>query len=728
MKTGPILKIRALAALALLACACCLAPSRGTVPEPSAACLAPALTGTSSVTQEPVVLARRNLDRQIGLILNAPAANPADNALYREAARQGIAILEAYARVSTLDGGTMCFLSDFGLGVLDTLRELSENPAANFRAFRDLLARVPTLQHPLGRSRDGRDVFVDVFPGMTPAQIRSLGFPYPDFNVQTGNPIMAHTLFLQLTSYCSNNCRTCAAQYKDKKRSPVRQMPYPLACKILRRFQAAGMPEGCEAFELVPYDANEVAEYADTVIGANANTLLAYADSLGYLETTTITHGTVNSPNRLSRPLGRTLVSVNILHTDVLRHVRDVMAFYARHPSSPLPEALAEADRALVAKYADHFAGVIRRELASGQFFGVRQMDPTEDLEQMDFLENPVDPADPFNDFSAAEHKACLRAVMFLVEVHRLQMNVFDALEKQLGVSFEALDKSRRLRYEKKGIIWIGRAAELLADLGVPPRAIAALQNIKQSNFQETDKIVVNSGGEICMVTNEDDDLLVNVPMRSVEELFGRPGTAGFREKEFVIFTRVLAVLLGGGSWTPPPERPAPQLQDYGPALNHYFTAFLREQGEIHPPERYRVKLALPGTNSNAYYDRLCRLFVEPVADQLLPLLAGPRNARDSRRIFDLVRTLPVPIIMNLSLTMDNDEDAGFEPFLFRFYPASSTIEFLKSYDLDDRNRLALQTVRDARNPLRPQREWYAPYTAFSHNPQFRGTPLEQAA
>ncbi len=685
--------------------------------------LAPVMAGKHSVAQD-AAAAGPDLDRKIGLILSEPEANFQDNAVYREVARQGIAILESYARMRTLNGGTMCFLSGFGLDTLGALRELADNPAANFRTFRGLLALVPTLEHPLGRANDGRDVFVDAFPGMTPRQIRCLGFPRSNTDMKR-NVVTTHTLILQLTSYCLNNCRTCAGLHKNRKYSPVGQMPYPIACKILRAFQAAGLPENCGAFAVVPYDATEIAEYADTTLGADAGTLLSYASALGYLETTMFTHGRVNLPADRQGPRlpMRTVVSISVLHADVFAHVRAVLNFRTRSRTDPLPPYLLRSEAALIRKYSQHYLALIRREMDAKRPFGVENLSLFQNLEPMLFLAHPS----PDLHLSSKEITSCRYALLTLTLVKNLQEVVMYEIENELGLSLQHPWNNQPIAYRDLGVAWIGQAAGLLADLGVPPRVIAQMQNLEENEFQETGKIVVNSGGGICMITNENDDRLAHAPVRTVEEIFGRPGEKGFREGEFYIFARFLGALLGDGSWTPPETRPV-RLNAFGVMNEQFFFKFLHGRKTDQPPSRYRIRLGLPGNEGDAYYDRLCRLFVEPVADRLLPLLQVSGPSLDLPQIFELVRTLPVPILANLELFVEGEAAAGLKPFVFRYQLEDGEFRPVNPRNPKEDEALDTRIIFGARDPLQPQREWYAPYTAFSENPQSRTAPLDRAA
>ncbi len=728
------------AAAALLAL---LLAGAGLAPQPFArakTCLAPALAGKGRMDPKPAVTARPDLDRLLYRALAAPWPYLAEKALYRAVALQGVAVLEAYSAVPTIDGGTAGFLSDFGLEVLAGLRALAENPDADletFQRFQRLAAFIPTLENPLGRSREGRDVFVDVFPGMTLEQIQALGSPTNDRDPETRLPVKATTLCLQLSGFCSNQCIICAAQHKGRLRSAVRQMPYPLACKMLIRFKDAGLPEGRNALSVTPYDASDVSQYSDAVLGANVINVLDYAVDLGYYRAGAITHGSFHTPDRITRPIGDVLISFNVLYPETETLVRDTTAFRLKNPGVPLPRELVGRESALVARYSDHFHALIQRELRSGQPFSVRMLNPVGNQRQMKFL----------------AEQGCQPAVDFLNEMQAVQCRVLADLKTRnfqlqdrrqtLLKTFDELVEDKRIDFLTSSIAWLGHGVELLSRLGVPAETIRWLQDLPHDRFSSSDGITVLPDGRMVLVRAEENDDVEKPPLLTAEAQFGRLGEPGFRQKEYETFLRVLRMLLEAEyrpaesrNWVFTPSDPG----RLGTEIRQNLQACVLLQTRTSPVFAdllakdaglaRQLTLTFAITPSFYKYNGFLRQYflaaAEPGLKTLLgaPDLAGDTNVQ--RRIFDLIRATPFPVYFDMDLHAGADPNHGF--LSFRYYPGEGTLLF-EPHDAPNHNEKARELIRQTRNPLRPNNEWPLPaFCAFSANPQSRATPLDKAA
>jgi hypothetical protein len=364
------------------------------------------------------ILTRDRLNSAITRIVERPYSDDMVY-LYRQVAGTGAYVFDVYAP----------YLNGFGLQIRSYfagITRASADPVFSWRnELEGLKDRAVWIPRVTGDEVDlHMELFSAVFEGMTDAQIKS-------FCRLEGSKVLQ----LSLTSGCSNRCLICALG-QHRRSDFGRQMPFPLAIKILRRVDFA-------IDRVRPYSDSDPLDYFDRAVGATIADFRRMYEGRDEYGSSIITHG--SNRNRVSAPevMGdflaadkdSLLLSVHVYHLDVAKFARDAV------DSAPDDAEIGRRRAALIEKYTARYVSLI-----AGRQVRVRTYRLGDEL--MSQLDR----------YSAADQDTVRRVKRAAAILREIQM-----IQEEVACRIKALD-----RVEPHGsidVIWIGGASNFLRSL-----------------------------------------------------------------------------------------------------------------------------------------------------------------------------------------------------------------------------------------------------------------------
>lgn len=458
--------------------------------------------------------------------------------------------------------------------------------AENFNRFKNLIARIPTVENP------NEDLFVDVLSDLTPEQIYILA------HAGTGD-----NFHLQLTKGCTNQCLTCGL---SKTKGALRHMPFPIAIKIMRKIVEIQK-------SLLPYFDSEPFDYEDQVIGADITDIVNLAKKIGFNNIVIVTHGLGGSRAQRAEAIATKLtvpleISFHAYHTSVATYAKS--RFYNRLSE----ERAARIRESVIDEQVKRYVSLMRGVINSGQYFRIRKYDPDPDIETI--LE---------------QYKL---AHSVISEIQAIQGEIWERVKRTIGEEiFNKLEEEKRI--EKGSMLWIGDAAVFLRDLNVPGHAIMAMQEKYKALYSEDPAIMVT---DYSLYVWTDGALAVQLS----EGLGTRFRTAGdmfksYLSPEFKVFLKFLKASLRMREFYVLPQE-----------IDKSFCDFLIREIPGDLQDRYageeinRIKFDIPRYGGINYFRFLLNFYFSKDL-QNLALLLNDSSDENLKALYDRLKDVPLP-------------------------------------------------------------------------------------